>query len=202
MKKPKRGLFIVFFGTDGSGKSTVADKLIKSLSESNVPVTRFHWRPRVLPPKNKEKIFKYDVTKPDDMPSRPLILSLILYLYFYLDFLLGYFKLILPGLRKGEFVIYERYFYDVLVHPVRYRLKPMNWLGKILSKILPSPDLMVILHGDPEVIYGRKKELPIEEIERQQSLFKKLFLHEVHAKFIDVTSMTPDSVVSEILETK
>ena len=43
----------------------------------------------------------------------------------------------------------------------------------LLKKIIPKPDITFLLVGDSQILYERKKEIPIEEIERQIQRIKK-----------------------------
>ena len=165
--------FIAFFGPDGSGKSTLVKNLKKDLKKKNKKVVLIHWRPRVLPSlKQNYKTLKFN--KPDQYSQRNYLLSFVCYIYFFLDFFIAEKIIFRKYLNDNKIIFYERYFYDVLLHPNRYKLKEINWLGLILSKILKKPSVSILLKGNPSIIYKRKKELTPKKIKKQINLMLKI----------------------------
>ena len=68
----------------------------------------------------------------------------------------------------------ERYFYDVLLHPNRYKLREISWLGMTLSKLLRKPSISILLKGSPNIIHKRKNELTPKKIRKQINLMLKI----------------------------
>lgn len=164
-----KAFVVALFGPDGSGKSTVADLLELQLKDAGINVTRQHWRPRVLP-SLKKNYNTASFNEPGSLPIRGYLLSLICYVYFFFDFFIaGWFSFV-SSKGTSNVVIYERYYFDVLIHPERYQLKRMTWIARCLSSMLRKPNLTYLLTGTPELIYARKPELSVEEIERQIDL--------------------------------
>ena len=56
----------------------------------------------------------------------------------------------------------------------RYRYSLPKWLPKAFSWSIPKPDIIFILDGTPEILYKRKKELPLDEISRQITEYRKI----------------------------
>ncbi len=171
MKLEKKYKLVAFFGPDGSGKSLLVNELLKMFKTKNIPCQKFHWRPRILPTINKNfKHLKFN--KPNNLKQRNLFFSFFLYIYFFLDFKVNEF--FIKKYNKKKIILYERYYYDVLIHPRRYKLSKIDWLGKFFSRLLQKPDYSILLNGDAKSIYSRKKELDINEIIKQIKLYNNI----------------------------
>ena len=165
-----RGTFIVLVGPDGTGKSTVAESIPEIVSHAHTGTWQFHWRPGLLGPLSGRKKHTHDNASdaadaaPPEEFKYGVTLSLARYLYYLVDFVLGYWLKVRPALRRGELVIGERWYYDVIAHPRRYAFRLPGWLLRAGGKLVPEPDIRILLHGEPTVIHARKPELSIEEI--------------------------------------
>lgn len=89
-------------------------------------------------------------------------------IYLTLDYIIGYWLKIRSRVVNSPTVfIFDRYAYDMALDPRRFRLdlpiKVIHWF----TRLAPKPDLVLCLHGRPEVIAARKQELPLEETRRQ-----------------------------------
>lgn len=195
----KKGKLIAFFGADGTGKSTVSD-IVDSLCIQHFISTRhYHWRPRFLPSRNVD-LSRIDVTRPDELSERNRIISFITYIYFFCDFFIASIIQFSLFKKSGGIILYERYFYDILFHPRRYRTKEIGFLAEALAKIVPRPDCIVCFYGSPEIIHNRKPELSIDEISRQQELMRNYFSKYNETLFIDVTDITPQEASRRVFE--
>jgi hypothetical protein len=112
------GLWIAVFGPDGAGKSAAIQRLTQELSLSFRDIERFHFRPRF----RRRWDDSPPVTNPQGKPPRGFLLSVIKLLYWLADYCYGYLALIRPALLNSNLVLFDRYYPDVLVDPVRYRL--------------------------------------------------------------------------------
>jgi len=189
---------LALFGPDGSGKSTVADICQKNLERSNIQVIRLHWRPRVIPSlkKNYETL---SFNNPDSLKTRNYFISFFCYLYFFIDFLLFQFIYYKKYKNKNTVIIYERFFYDILIHPRRYRLKKIQWLGFLLCRLLRRPELIFVLEGSSKIIQNRKPELSQEEIERQIKIMLETFPRIASISSINVDKNSAEKVSTIIL---
>jgi hypothetical protein len=84
-------------------------------------------------------------------------------------------------------VVVERGWWDVLVDPARYRMRGGVRLARILGQLLPRPDLVVILHAEPEVLLRRKAELSAEEMHRQLAAWESSLPRSVRRIRLDVS---------------
>lgn len=164
------GLWIAVLGLDGSGKSTVTERVVRDLAPAFVGTRRYHLRPRVgLAPGGGGP-----VTDPHAEPARNLFLSVLKIPYWWLDFVVGYTVQIRPLLRRGVLVAFDRYFHDLLVDPIRFRYGGPAGLPRVASRCIPLPDLVFLLDAPAGVLRDRKAELPLREAERQRGRFLAL----------------------------
>lgn len=194
-----RGSFVALLGVDGSGKSTVANLLHQRLSDENRPCTCHHWRPYILP--SPRRLFgdkpTYDADNPHDKNTHSLGISTFLSMYYFADFWIGHLFKVLPELKAGQCVIFERYFYDALADPQRYRLINTRLLD-FLARLVPTPMATIVLLGDADILNSRKGELSVAEINVQQTRFRDRLPPSCHPLWLDVTTLRPPEVVEKI----
>jgi hypothetical protein len=167
-KKTRPGLYLVLAGPDGSGKSTLAKLIIEGASGAFSEQLHLHWRPGVLP--RLGSLFgrsEGDVAQPHSKPPHSPIVSTGMILYYWLDFLFGSWIRIKPGRRRNGLVLMERGWWDFAIDPLRYRLASFPSLIMLLGRVLPKPDVVLILEARPETLLKRKQELPANELARQ-----------------------------------
>ncbi|HYY05393.1 MAG TPA: hypothetical protein VE997_02360, partial [Candidatus Limnocylindria bacterium] len=68
--------------------------------------------------------------------------------------------------------VVERGWWDVGIDGHRYRLSIPPAVVRALGRLLPRPDLALVLHGDPRAVALRKGELVTAEIARQNVLWR------------------------------
>lgn len=158
------GLVVVLLGVDGSGKTTIGEMLQRELAPMFNGVCRFHIRPYFLSRNNGDGNAVID---PHAETARSSLLSIIKLLYFLFDYLFGWLFNILPLKLKSNLVIFDRYYHDILIDPVRYRYGAPHWLAKLFGRFIPKPDLFIILDAPPAIIQARKQEVSFDETSRQ-----------------------------------
>jgi thymidylate kinase len=73
-------------------------------------------------------------------------------------------------LRRGRFVVFDRFTYDP--HPDRVAVKRVRrWL---LEAGHPRPDLVVLLDAPAAVLRGRKNDDPLDKLEAQREAYLRL----------------------------
>lgn len=159
-----RGCFVLLAGPDGSGKTTIGDALDSLATADGVRLHRAHYRPGVVG--GRPAGSNVTVT-PHAQRPRGYLPSLVKILLVAVDMSVGYLLVWRPARRQGVLLV-ERGWWDMAVDPVRYRLDArivpvIRWLGRLL----PRPDLMVLLGGDADAIDARKQEIGADEIHRQ-----------------------------------
>lgn len=187
----KPGFTIAFLGTDGSGKSTIIDKITPMLNEAfHNGVNYEHMRPNKVPSIaklfGKKEEFSGPVSNPHGSSASGFIGSLVRWCYYLLDYTFGFYLKIWPKKAVKSCVwIFDRYYYDYLIDPKRARIKLPQWLLKLGQFVIPEPDLILCLGTDAKAIQQRKPELTLQEVERQVAALKKFSESHKRAVWID-----------------
>ena len=165
----KRGMFVVFEGADGVGKSTVMRLVVPELVRRRglAGYLFFHWKP-VRGNLSSDEIPADNPHDPRGARPRGALACTVFLAWHWLGFALGFLKHVRPALRAGRLVVADRYAYDVALDPRRFRLALPGWLLALFARTLPQPDVSVLLHADPAAVRARKPELAQEEIARYQ----------------------------------
>lgn len=187
------GLMVVFLGADGSGKSTAIAEIEQRLSPIFRQTQYTHLRPRL----GLEVSDSSPVIDPHGQPPRSWLASALKLIYFLADYCLGYLWQTYPRLVRSTLVIYDRYYHDLLVDPKRFRYGASLWLAEIVGRLIPQPDLWILLDAPPEVLQARKQEVSYEETARQRDEYLKLIDNLPNGYVVDA-SIPIDSVVKNI----
>jgi thymidylate kinase len=198
----RKGSFIVFLGVDGVGKSSITSSLKKICKEEEKELVIEHWRPNLFPSLRKNKEIYTEVT--DESKSIEVIgfkkklTSFIRYIYYSMDFFVGYQFKVRKQLKKGNTFIIERYFFDNMINPHRYKFHN-PFLDKLLYKLIKKPDIVVLLTCDSNIAFERKKELSIEELKRnQEDYIQFLNSYKYNKCTFDTTNTTSIDIALEI----
>jgi len=158
-------------GPDGVGKSTVVGRLTEALGPCFRRQRIFHWRPMVIAPQKETGM---PATDPHDEPPRGALGSIVALLAIFLDYWLGFAFVLRPFLARSGLIVFDRYYHDLLVDPIRYRYGGPMWLAKFLARFIPPPDLLfLVLDAGDEVILSRKREVPPKELRRQREGYRQ-----------------------------
>lgn len=186
-------LFVVVTGTDGSGKSTVIRHIRETFYRRGVPSFYHHLRPSLFPDLGvllgrrgpSEPSCTHD--NPHALPPSGTAGSLLRWGYYLLDYTVGHLmKVTLPGLSGGLY-IFDRYYYDCLIDPLRFRVSLPERILRLPLGFLPHPDVILCLGGDPGKIYARKPETSLMEVERQVTALREFCRTRKNAFWIDTT---------------
>jgi len=159
------GFSVVFLGPDGSGKSSVIDAVSTSLAPAFRKQATYHLRPFVFRARTESN--GQPVTNPHASPKYGLIISVIKLFYLWLDYTVGF--LISVHWKKifSTLVIFDRYFHDILIDPLRFRYGGPSWLAALLVRAIPKPDAVLFLNVPADIIQRRKSEISRQECEQQ-----------------------------------
>ena len=173
------GMSIAFLSPDGGGKTT-AIELVKDKSWGLFHGREtLYFRPRMLKNPGSYRIKnKHTEDTTNDNPHGKkkdgLVKSLIRFHYYNLDFIFGTILKIYPLKVKKNLVVFDRYYYDYYADMERYQYSLSSNYAKLWSWLIPKPDITFVLDAPSEVLYNRKPELSVEEIDRQRQEFNKL----------------------------
>lgn len=153
---------MVIVGPDGSGKTTVARRLLERHDGRY-----FHFRPPFrstsmppLPPTQEAAPTK-------EPPPSATPVGWLRIARNFLSSWIGYLTAVRPSLRRGDLVIGDRWMYGYLVQPRPLRFNGPHWLARKLISALPEPDLVVNLTAPVSTIHERKQELNSDQIQEE-----------------------------------
>jgi len=193
-KKDKNGIVIAFLGPDGAGKSSIIERLkVKVAGYSSV--TYFHLKPTIIKYSTKKQIAILD---PHRLPNRTAWMSLLKLIYFIFVYRIGFLVNVNPKKSNNGLVIFDRYFYDVIIDPKRYRVGLPSKLVVLLAKLIPEPDILFVIDAPTDLIQDRVSEVPAFETERQRQAYLKLVDIYPFFKTIDASGSVDESV-SQVL---
>jgi thymidylate kinase len=172
-----RGVFVVFLGPDGSGKSSTTDLLAELLGAQKyvLPVHRVYLgagAPLLPTRKLMRRLHKSGRARNRQQVRDVRPRRLRGALHVMADGILRYWVQVRPLLSPHGIVLADRYAYDVL--KVNNPTVGRRWFRRFATAIIPSPDITFLLEGDPAVITARKRELTLAETSRQQEAYREL----------------------------
>ncbi len=177
-----RGRIITFSGVDGAGKSTILEafaNILRKRYRQKVVILRH--RPSLLPilsawiygKKNAE--MRSIQSLPRQGKNRNKLASLLRFAYYFIDYLIGQFYVLMRYKMRNYIVLYDRYYFDFIVDARRTNLELEEWLPKWLYRFLFEPDLNIFLYADARLIRARKRELDAATIGELTHRYKRLF---------------------------
>jgi serine acetyltransferase/thymidylate kinase len=185
------GLLIAAMGPDGSGKSSVIAAVDRQVREAFRSTTIVHLRPGFL-----YRPERMSNSTPHAENPRGTVRSFCKLLFFAADYILGYVFFMKPLLVRSNSLIFDRYYDDLLVDPRRYRQQGSVGMARLLRKIVPRPDLWLLLDAPAEVLQMRKQEVSPEESERQRHAYIEVLRDQQHVVTID-SSQPLESVIDQ-----
>ena len=202
---------ITFSGVDGAGKTTVLELTRKLLEEKyRREVVLLRQRPSILPILSSFKYGKEGAEKraADNLPrtgtNSSRISSLLRFGWYYLDYVVGQWKIWLTVNRRNKILLYDRYYFDFIADPKRANLVGISGLIRPLYTFVFKPRLNILLYADPEVILARKQELSEADIRQLTSSYSQLFdqlnANLRYSNYIKINNVDLDETMEKIEE--
>lgn len=172
-------MLITVLGPDGTGKTTLANKLAEGYNNleyiyfgNSIESRKYKYFSSFL---YSQKSGKWN--------------TFLKYIFIFInDFY--YFNL-----SQKTHLISDRCPIDKYVGSIVYTDKFRNLFHKYSLKLFPNPDFIILLEGDPEIIYSRKKEISSDVILKHIRLYKK------YIEANKIKSYNIDTVVNDVQET-
>ena len=185
------GLFVVFEGIEGSGKSTQSSALAQRLQQAGVPVAAAHEPGSTAIGEEISRLLKIG----DDIDS----LSELFLFSAARSLLIA--SVIAPALERGEVVVCDRYIHSTAAYQGYGRGLDLAAIHKI-SNIATGgivPNLTVLLDLPPEDGLGRKTADTFDRFEREAQEFHR----RVRAGYLELAESDPSHwLVLDALETE
>ena len=94
-----------------------------------------------------------------------LVKGWLFYTALYIELMYRYMTAVFFRIRKGEWVVADRFITDLRY---LYKERPISnyaVMRRVLGRLFPTPDLLIVLDNQPEVIAARKSGLTVGQIE-------------------------------------
>ncbi len=178
--------FIVFEGVNGAGKSTLLKRAAEFLRAEGAPCIE------TREPGGTElgKILRSVVQERPELTMSP-VSELFL---FAADRHEHVVKCISPALKRGEWVLSDRYFYSTLAFQGHGRGVSIPLIEEIMRIAIDGvrPDLVVLVDLDPEEGLKRiskRREAQLDRFEKEELAFH----HRIRDGFLQIADTSPDS---------
>ena len=194
-------MIVSFSGIDGAGKSTQISALETWLNDSGLRTTLLTFWDNVVCFSRSRELMSLKAFKGDagvGSPEKPLqrrdknvtswpVTAMRFALYFA-DAVNLCIRVRQARKSGADVVIFDRYIYDELANLPLDR-KPTAIFARLILKLVPKPDLALVIDADPAAAHARKPEYPLEFVRRNRQSYLRL------AKLSDtITVVDPDSV--------
>lgn len=178
-------MLITFSGLDGAGKTTQIELFTQYLKENNYRFKKlsmfdnvsisaflrkgFKNKPQeVVFDSTTNKTYRYDKNKKD---SRTIFLRKFAY---FIDFLTLLIKRLYYQKVRKSLLVMDRYLYDSLAN--LFDTNSEKYI-KFMLRLIPKPDLAILLDVEPSIAFNRKSEYPPEFYVGRRDAYLEIFKH-------------------------
>lgn len=183
----QRPLVISFSGIDGAGKTTQIELLTSALRELGLRVVLIRFWDDVavlrrLREKTGHTLFRGE--KGVGAPGKPVrrrdknvqswyVLPIRLCLYFLDMASLSLKSAELKRKNDADVLIFDRYLYDQVAN-LNVESRLLRAYIRLLLRLLPQPNIAILLDADPVLACTRKPEYPLEFVRRNRDAYIEL----------------------------
>ena len=178
------GLNLVLLGADGAGKSSLIEALGPRLASVFARSACYGFAPSIL--QHLLRRGDRSTSQPHALPARSFLTSVVRAAYWFVYYTFGYGMRHL-AMARSTLVLNDRHFVDILVDTRRYRYGGPLWLLRLIWRLIPKPDLIVLLDAPPEVLQARKQEVSFAETARQRRAYLSLVRTMKNGHVVDAT---------------
>ncbi|PCH70521.1 MAG: hypothetical protein COC06_04575 [Bacteroidales bacterium] len=178
----RKGIVVTFSGVDGVGKSTLINDLALRLrNDYRKKVVILRHRPSLLPILSACRYGKKEAEKraantlPHQGKNKGILSSLVRFLYYFSDYLLGQIYVNFRFVLRNYVVIYDRYYFDFINDSKRSNIVLSKNFVQTLYSFIHKPKQNFFLYAKSEVIRQRKKELSASEINELTGNYMQMF---------------------------
>ncbi|MFI5495090.1 thymidylate kinase [Actinoplanes sp. NPDC051859] len=199
-----RGVVVALVGTDGSGKSTVADGLHERLHQFGLPTSATYFgmaRGNLPGVALARRLLNVGSTAPtgaaSDHAAAPIdpaadhgTLRRVAAWFYAGEYVWRYLRNVAPAVAARRVVIADRWVYDLRESPW-----PGSRAARVAEFVVPAPDILVLPDAPAELIHERKPERTLAEQADQQQRFRELLAERParHAEIVvDTSGATED----------
>jgi thymidylate kinase len=169
----RKGFVVSFSGVDGVGKSTLIENVARYLKKNyRKKVVVLRHRPSLFPILSSFLYGKKEAERrsvnnlPHHGNNHSLISSVVRFVYYYADYLLGQIYVSVKYLSRGYVVLYDRYYFDFINDSRRSNISLSRKLVSWLYRFVHKPRYNFFFYASPEIIRERKQELSVMEIDQ------------------------------------
>ncbi len=175
----RRGFTVAFIGPDGAGKSTMIETFAQAFAGMQIPVRSAYmgpWERGILP--TRKLLRRFGAGPADELvpahitgPRRAiktlkgLIKRYAWYGHCLADMTARHLVRVLPHLLWRRAVLLDRYVYDLMVGFYNAPVENARSLRRLICRLVPRPDFVILLDNDAETIWRRKQEYDLATIE-------------------------------------
>ncbi len=182
------GLFVALLGPDGVGKSTVAVRATAIMTGGPAMTgafrraDSFHLRPHTLSAADETGA---PVVDPHGAEPRSYLVSIGKLGFYVADYFFGYMSRLRPKLVRSSLLFADRYYDDLLVDRRRYRYGGSTRLLPWCGRVVPEPNVLIVLDAAENQLLERKREISAPELTRQRRAYRRLVGDRSNAFLVD-----------------
>jgi len=133
------------------------------------------------------------VVDPHGKPPRGALLSIVKIVLWLLE---EWYSQLFQE-KKEELLICDRYYHDLLIDPLRYRFGAPLWMAVLIGKLMPKPQLWILLNAPADVLQARKQEVTPQETARQCDAYLA-YVRKLRNHAIVDASQSLDKVIANV----